>query len=405
MVAVSGGSDSTGVLLAFHELLQEPEFASFQLLAVTVDHDLRAESAGEAQQVAQLCRALNIVHQIKHWHGQKPKSGISDASRQARYQLLSDAARALSADVILLGHNAGDQRETIAMRSARSLDTDAYGLSGMAEATLIDRHIWACRPFLKAERDTIRDYLKARGQAWIDDPSNDNPAYERVRLRRAGAEQFSSLDSSAAAQRTAASQQAAGFVDRFVTRHDHGLISVQRGALLEHPDAGQYALSYLAAIVGGQAYPMAKEQLIRLTTLASQTGNARINAHRVLFDLRKDRLYLCRELRNLPQPMVNGDCPQMWDQRLWVLPAGAEDVRVKIEHVSDAPQSLLNMAQKTQPTFDISGDTSPNSYRIEAYLRPFDQFLPLFDHALAQALARCFAVPAYPAPPFADLQR
>ncbi|MFP3701794.1 ATP-binding protein, partial [Burkholderia sp. SIMBA_013] len=82
------------------------------------------------------------------WDGIKPVSGISEASRLARYRLIAEVARKIDADLIATGHTIGDQRETVAMRAARSGGEDNPGLSGMADAVLYDGHHWVMRPFL-----------------------------------------------------------------------------------------------------------------------------------------------------------------------------------------------------------------------------------------------------------------
>lgn len=135
LVAISGGSDSTGLLLALQEA-KAADDDGLRLSAVTVDHALRPESADEARKVAMLCAELGIPHTTRRWDGPKPASGLSEASRLARYRLIADVAREIGADLVVSGHTIGDQRETVAMRAARSGGSDNLGLSGMADAVL-----------------------------------------------------------------------------------------------------------------------------------------------------------------------------------------------------------------------------------------------------------------------------
>ena len=184
--AVSGGSDSTGLLVLLHEFLNKTQISS-QLTAVTVDHGLRAESALEAEKVKALCARLGIQHVVKRWQGGKPASGIQSAAREARYDLIAQAAREAGASLVLTGHTEDDQLETVFMRSLRG---EGPGLAGMAPATLsFNDHdfgppLWFARPLLKARRLDLRGALMKRGVKWIDDPSNDNPDFERVAVRQ-----------------------------------------------------------------------------------------------------------------------------------------------------------------------------------------------------------------------------
>ena len=146
-VAVSGGSDSIGLLVFLLEHLGEPS----RLVAITVDHGLRAESADEARRVADFCVKLGLRHIVRKWEGAKPQTGIQAAAREARYRLLGDTALEIGACMVVTGHTEDDQLETIAMRAQRGAGP---GLAGIAPGTLSlggdGRMVWFARPFLKS---------------------------------------------------------------------------------------------------------------------------------------------------------------------------------------------------------------------------------------------------------------
>src|SRR6201999_4524876 len=100
VLAVSGGPDSVALMWLMARwraaLSRGP-----RLLAVTVDHGLRAESAREAREVKRLARTLDVPHRTMRWSGAKPKSGVPAAARAARYRLLADIARQSGASHIL----------------------------------------------------------------------------------------------------------------------------------------------------------------------------------------------------------------------------------------------------------------------------------------------------------------
>ncbi len=174
-VAVSGGGDSVALL---HMLAAR----GGGLRAVTVDHGLRDESADEAAQVASLCEDLGIPHQVLKWRDWDKSGNLQDAARKARLRLISAWAAKESITHVAMGHTLDDQAETMLLRLARGSGVD--GLSGMA-AQRVDGPLTWVRPLLHARRDELRAYLIKNGAGWIDDPSNDDPKYDRVKARQA----------------------------------------------------------------------------------------------------------------------------------------------------------------------------------------------------------------------------
>ncbi len=178
-LAVSGGSDSIALMWLVHCWRQETA-PPVRFEVLTVDHGLREGSAGEAAQVAAWAEAAGFDHQVLAWQGGKPASGVQDAARKARYDLMAKWCRAHDARAIVTGHTLDDQAETLIMRLARGSGVD--GLAAMAPAA---RSPWpVLRPLLGVRRQALRDWLAGSGRVWIDDPSNDDPGFERVRVRR-----------------------------------------------------------------------------------------------------------------------------------------------------------------------------------------------------------------------------
>ena len=178
-VAVSGGSDSLGLLVVLNDWRLSGGPA---LHAVTVDHRLRPDSAQEASKVAALCAGMGVPHDILTWTDWDGRGNVSDQARRARYGLMAHWARGQGITSVAIGHTADDQAETFLMRLARGAGVD--GLSAMS-----DRHesdgVTFCRPALSVFRHELRTLLEQRGIAWIDDPTNDDLRYERVKARAA----------------------------------------------------------------------------------------------------------------------------------------------------------------------------------------------------------------------------
>jgi tRNA(Ile)-lysidine synthase len=181
VLAVSGGPDSTALLwLAAHwrDALERPP----KLLAVTVDHGLRPESAAEAEAVERFAATLKVAHLTLSWTGAKPKTGIQEAARLARYRLLAQAAKEAGARHILTAHTLDDQAETVLFRMARG-----SGLTGLAGMGYIGgnpggRGLLA-RPFLEVRKSRLIATLDAAKVPYVTDPSNADPRFARPRWR------------------------------------------------------------------------------------------------------------------------------------------------------------------------------------------------------------------------------
>ncbi|BCH55340.1 tRNA(Ile)-lysidine synthase [Agrobacterium vitis] len=407
LVAISGGSDSTGLLLALHEQLHAMPAKPVTLHAATIDHGLRVGSAAEAETVAALCGRLGIAHTIRRWTGDKPKSGISAAARAARYRLLAEIAKEIGAAAILTGHTADDQMETIAMRAERSRNPEATGLAGMACSVLFENSIWITRPLLRSRRQAIRAFLRARGHSWVDDPSNDNPVYERARIRAhlTTATQIGLPQN----ERLSLSQQAATLISTHATMVLPGLVDLDN-ALFEAPQAILYhALQALIATVGGQPHGPGQDALVRLIALCEQPPGARLTLGRCLAHRHRHGLYLVREGRNLPHCRVKPGETVLWDGRWHISNIGRAESPVqpgetKTDQTSPTlatsslpasplPVSLAALARQSLPRI------GPNLHAVPV-IAPYQGFLPGFDWPLAVALAGLFDASGFLSPCF-----
>ena len=192
-LAVSGGSDSTALMVLFADWLRHVGRPASAFGVLTVDHGLRPGSADEAREVADSATALGFRHAILAWQGAKPSTGLQAAARAARYRLIAEYARAHGVCLVLTGHTADDQAETVLMRLARGSGLD--GLAAMAPLTELAiraadgvHTLKLGRPLLEVPKARLRATLEQRGIPWIEDPSNQHPAFERTRLRAARGE-------------------------------------------------------------------------------------------------------------------------------------------------------------------------------------------------------------------------
>jgi tRNA(Ile)-lysidine synthase len=178
-VGFSGGGDSLALLILTLDWARAHGRA---VVSLTVDHQLNPASAAWTADAVAKARALGAEARALAWTGAKPITGLSAAARTARHALLADAARAAGARVLLLGHTADDLAEAALMRVEGSTVSDPREWSP-SPAWPEGRGVFVLRPLLAAGRGEIRDWLTARGEAWLDDPANEDPRSARARAR------------------------------------------------------------------------------------------------------------------------------------------------------------------------------------------------------------------------------
>ena len=177
-VGVSGGADSLALVLQAAE-----ELAVFgrKIVALTVDHGLRPTSRMEAEYVAGLMEKYGIEHHILSWNTAKPKTGIEEAARQARYSLIRSWCNKNGVRVLMTAHHAKDQAETFLMRLQRGSGLE--GLCGIREYSVRDGLV-ILRPLLAVNPENLRDYLRQRAIVWVEDESNRDTTFLRGKIRQ-----------------------------------------------------------------------------------------------------------------------------------------------------------------------------------------------------------------------------
>jgi tRNA(Ile)-lysidine synthase len=416
VIAISGGSDSTALLLLLKDY--RDRFApGIRLLAVTVDHGLRPDSAAEAATVAELADRLDIAHRTLRWTGPKPASGLAAAAREARYDLLAQAAREAASDAILTAHTAQDQAETVFMRMQRG---QGFGLSGMAPATLLDCSVWILRPLLSARREELRSYLRQRNVGWIEDPSNVDVRWERARTRmelkrrsKADFEKLLETARSNAALRADLGRRAASLIRSHARQPESGLLHLAPALLEADSEAALYVLRILMAVSGGMPY-LPDEERSRALLRQAADGPVRATLSRALVASRRDGIWISRERRGLPVPGPAVD-RMVWDGRFvigaedgalpsLIAPAGPDTDAAKAG--DGLPASFLRSARACMPVFlpvaaageiiDRAGEIAGRGWTATPVLSPWSRFLPSFDLEVARAVAELTGAPGIP---------
>lgn len=326
-LAVSGGGDSIALLrLAVAWAVQ----ARVRLAAVTVDHGLRPEAADEARFVARACAELGVAHRVLRWDGWDGAGNLQDRARQARYDLIAQWAAEERITTVALAHTIDDQAETFLMRLARSAGVD--GLSAMSDRVI--GGVRFVRPLLSVGRDQLRGVLRDCGQDWIDDPSNENPAFERIRIRRQMTElaelgitphALRDVSEALSQARIALNWATHAFAQQHL-RMQGPDVTIARDPFLALPEELRRRLIvHLLMWLSACAYAPRRQPVAQMLEATAQ--RRRMTLHGCVMTHRKGALYLHREHAAVArQSALPG---QPWDDR-WVLRGPSEsDERIR----------------------------------------------------------------------------
>ena len=175
-VGVSGGGDSLALMLLSAEWAQNNNRT---LKAVTIDHGLRSGSSLECDHVKRISDGLSIEHTTLKWL-MEPIGNLQNAARNARHELLLEWTKKQKLSVVLLGHTLDDNAETIVIKLIRGSGID--GLAGIEKNIKING-LNIFRPLINTPREDLRSYLRVKKITWIDEPSNFDERFERIKVR------------------------------------------------------------------------------------------------------------------------------------------------------------------------------------------------------------------------------
>lgn len=362
-VACSGGPDSLALTVLAARWAAERGGSATALI---VDHGLRASSSAEVAATVRRLAARGIAAEVLPWAGPKPATGVQAAARAARYERLQGWCRAHGVLHLLTAHHLDDQAETLLMRLARGGEGD--GLAAMsALLELADCRL--LRPLLSVRGERLATTLRAAGLEWVDDPSNDDPRYERVRIRRAlaaaGLDPLGLAASAAghARARMALEAASARLLADSASLSPAGFARLDPAAVAAaSEEVARHALARLLQAIGGRTYAPAAASLGRLLAGIVRDGGAArgtLGGCRLASAPGGD-LLVAREARNLPasRPLAAGErfrwdgrfevaCPVRLRTRMWLAPLGG--------HAAVA-RHLPSAARAAAPAlFDVDG--------------------------------------------------
>lgn len=337
--AVSGGCDSMALLLLAKKWM---EARGGKVVALTVDHGLRQNSHEEALQVGKWLAQHRIDHVILPWKGEKPSSNIQAEARKARYHLLTEWCRAHHILHLLVAHHADDQAETVMLRLMRGSGAD--GLAAMPSCTAVNG-IRLLRPLLPLDKRKLQNVLKDAGWLWVEDPSNTNEQFDRVKCRNWLASQenpelistrlFNTASQMGRVREILEKETALAMV-RYGAIYPEGYATLAPEALRTLPEeTGLRLLAALLRTIGGYSY---KTRFSHLTTLYNalreENFTGKTLQHCVVFPYR-GKIFFSREQNAIPTHtsfIPNTSC--LWDGRFKLYYKGTEHAPLSITSLS-----------------------------------------------------------------------
>jgi len=316
-VAVSGGADSMALCLL---AVDWAKAHGRQIIALTVDHGLRPEAAAESQTVANWLAARGVKHHILCWQGDKPASGIQAAARDARYALMAEWCRDNGFTTLMTAHHLEDQAETFLLRAERGSGMDGLAcISAEAERNGIK----LLRPLLPVSKTRLRETLIAQDQNWLEDPSNENPAFRRTKMRKLvtalkqrglDSDRLGALIDNFANLRNSTSEIVTVFMNEAtqIFPEGYGMVRGDILSLLPEPIV-ERILVRLTQVFGGKTYPPRHDRLVRAMQHLENNNFRGFTLGGCRFLGNSNEIMICREMRGISRRQIGADINFTWD--------------------------------------------------------------------------------------------
>jgi len=377
-LGVSVGPDSLALMRLAAHWRAELGLA-LKLSVLTVDHGLRASSRDEASMVGRYAAELGLPHAILTWEGRDPHTGRLQArARAARYDLMAAYCHAHDIAGIVTAHHLDDQAETFLMRLKRG-----SGLDGLA--AIPERGAWAgitvLRPLLDVPKARLVATLDEVGIAFVSDPSNFDPRFERTRVRGSG-EALAALGLTPEAlalsarrlrrAREALDHAAQNFLAANSETSEAGYALIDREALASAPrEIALRALSQLVGAVGGGETPLRLAKLEGLLAAVEETPDKVHTLGRCRLEPFSERLGIFREVRRrgLPVARLLPGERTLWDNRFRIELGGNESEPITVRALGESGlRALRDRSALPSSLPRLAGRALPSCWRGEILL-------------------------------------
>lgn len=359
LVGCSGGADSLALTLLCADWIA---LHGGEMLALVVDHGLRADSALEAEQTKNWLEQYGIRAQLVRVSN-KPSGNVLAFARHERFGALCVAAEEFSADAILLGHHKGDQAETVLDHLARG--SHAVGLCGMQVCSHYQGKL-LLRPLLQQSASRLRAYAQAHHAPIIDDPSNRNTDFRRVQFRNWLWQSPRLIDHALeiaknachlAGVELAASRQ---LLHETLRQPLYGVVQLQAAGWQAQPESVQHrTLGSVVRFLSARDFPPRRKQVRYACDWLHHGSASQITLNGVRLHKHQQDVWLYGETRTKPQVLA----PQQtcrWGAHWMIRNLDTENLSVRVME--------RKLWRKLMPEFAdqaFLGETCPVLYRQE----------------------------------------
>ena len=335
-LAFSGGGDSTALLYALR---------SYNPHVIIVDHGLRRASADEARGAQAFAQSLGLSADILTWKPGGIKAGLQAKARRARYRLIGDKCRALGIGALLTGHSQDDQAETVLMRLNVGGNGNGSGWRGAAAMRAVTpTPLWpelasidVYRPMLGISRADILRYLAHHTLPYLDDPSNQNRDFTRIRARDSLANDrelradMLTLARDMGEARTIENARFAALFARRIAVDEFGCIHI-KGRVANH------MLARLLRAASGQGGTAHSQSLARLNAAMKLDGFKGATLSGAAITPTENGYVLTREPSRRRIANRNLQSLSLWDGRFWI--EGGHSVKPAAGSLGALPKAI-----------------------------------------------------------------
>ena len=299
-IAASGGPDSLCLILLANKFAVKNKY---KMLVLTVDHKLRKESSAEAIWLNKILKRMKIKHYILKWNGKKPKSNIMEAARLKRYELMTDKCLKLNIKFLLTAHHLDDQIENFFMRLVRG--SGLKGLSSMSKSVKMNG-IKLIRPLLEYQKKSLIKVLANYSQKYIEDLSNNNSKYDRIRYRKLigglineglNKKRLDRLISNLNQVDDAINYSTINSIDKTISQNKYGHIVIDRKLLFNLPKELQYrVLLFVLNNNESKKKRIKSESILMLLEVLNSPNFKRHPLNKNLFINKKHKILVVKEV-------------------------------------------------------------------------------------------------------------
>ena len=335
-LSFSGGPDSLALMCLLKIWVHKN---NGKLTAFNVNHKIRLNSNEESIKVKTIAEESGIECIVLNWDDEKPRAGLMECARNKRYKLILDECKKRKILHLMLGHHLNDNAETYIMRSKR-----IGNLTGLTSIPLIRemKHLRLIRPLLKFSKERLLKTCIYYGKKWIDDPSNLDSLYERVRIRKYLSSkekntinQISIKIKKKILERKRIENTISNFFINFSEFLPYGVFKTKKSEFLKlSKEEKLIIIKKLLVTNSATIYPPRKKSVEFLVNQIVEKDFSVNTLHSSIIKVQKNNISVFREYSKTSKNMslelfVNKGMPLKWDQRFTIF-SNKHDLRCNL---------------------------------------------------------------------------